>query len=131
MRSCFGGMYQNLGCCIQNDAGRKEGGDPLIGYAFLTVVLDEAQLLNLCVAPEYRASGVGARILQKAKILAQDRGAKSIFLEVRQSNSRAIALYLAMGFNELGVRRGYYPSLNGREDALIMALDLSDDIPDE
>ena len=61
--------------------------------------------------------------------LARDRGAARIFLEVRPSNPPAIALYHDEGFNEIGRRPRYYPSHDGREDALVMAMELvADDI---
>jgi ribosomal-protein-alanine N-acetyltransferase len=60
--------------------------------------------------------------------LARSRGAKRVFLEVRPSNTAAIALYDAEGFNEIGRRPRYYPARNGREDALVMALELLDDL---
>ena len=55
---------------------------------------------------------------------ARNRNAQSIFLEVRPSNEAAVMLYDSMGFNEIGIRNGYYPAQSGREDALVMALEL-------
>jgi ribosomal-protein-alanine N-acetyltransferase len=61
-------------------------------------------------------------LLQRVRDLALERGLSSLWLEVRQSNQRARRLYLQLGFNEAGVRKGYYPAAGGREDAVVMAL---------
>ncbi len=57
--------------------------------------------------------------------LALERGARRVFLEVRPSNAAAVALYHSEGFNEIGRRPRYYPAQNGREDALVMAMELA------
>lgn len=99
------------------------GGD-IIGYFLLSVAAGEAHLLNVCVAPCYQGQGYGRKLLQAIVHLARGRGAQRIFLEVRPSNRGAIALYLADGFNEIGRRPRYYPAREGREDALVMAMEL-------
>ena len=96
----------------------------IIGYAVLSVAADEAHVLNLCTAPEAQGRGHGRRLLRALLQLARGRGAQRVFLEVRPSNAAAIALYHDEGFNEIGRRPRYYPAHGGREDALVMALEL-------
>jgi ribosomal-protein-alanine N-acetyltransferase len=96
----------------------------IVGHGVMSVAAGEAHVLNLCVKPEYQGNGLGKRLLSHLLSLAARHGADTAFLEVRRSNSAALALYSALGFNEIGVRRGYYPSKGGREDALVLARDL-------
>lgn len=102
----------------------KEGG-VLIGYAVMLLVHDEVQLLNISVAPECRRVGLGTTLLQHLAAMAQARGAKRMFLEVRPSNAAGLALYRRQGFARIGERRAYYPAAQGREDALVLAKDLA------
>jgi ribosomal-protein-alanine N-acetyltransferase len=81
-------------------------------------------LLNLSVARSWQGRGIGRELLGFAVKLARDYGAKRMFLEVRPSNGAARALYGEAGFEEVGVRREYYPAGEGREDAIVMALEL-------
>ena len=94
------------------------------GYGVMSVAAGEAHVLNLSVRPESRRQGVGERLLLHLTGIARRHGAEALFLEVRPSNRPALHLYTKLGFNEVGVRRNYYPSRNGREDALILALQL-------
>lgn len=98
--------------------------EPIIGYALLMMVLDEAHLLNLSIAKYYQKQGLGRALLEHMLKIAKNHHALNIFLEVRPSNVAAIALYENMGFSEMAVRRGYYPAHNGREDAILMGLAL-------
>lgn len=94
----------------------------IIGYALMMLVLDEAHLLNLSIAQAYQKQGLGRCLLQHMVDLAKQYQAANMFLEVRMSNVSAIALYENTGFNEMAIRRGYYPAKNGREDAVLMGL---------
>lgn len=96
----------------------------LVGYGLLSVAVGEAHILNVCTAPEVRGRGHGRRLLRTLLQQARGRAAQRVFLEVRPSNVGAIALYHAEGFNEIGRRPRYYPAANGREDAIVMALEL-------
>ena len=96
--------------------------EKIIAYALLMMVLDEAHLLNLSVAKLYQKQGLGRLLLEYMLQIAKNHQAANMFLEVRQSNISAIALYENVGFNEMAIRRGYYPSANGREDAVLMGL---------
>jgi len=98
----------------------------LVGYGVMSVAVGESHLLNLCVDPGYTRQGYGRGLLEHLQGLALRHGATVMFLEVRASNRAALGLYSANGFAEVGLRRGYYPAANGREDALVMARELSE-----
>lgn len=90
-------------------------------YGIMSSGGGEAHLLNLCVRPESQHQGYGRRMLEH--IIDRARGARAdlLLLEVRPSNRPAISLYESAGFNEVGIRKGYYPAFVGREDAIVMA----------
>ncbi|HYN54804.1 MAG TPA: ribosomal protein S18-alanine N-acetyltransferase [Methylotenera sp.] len=96
----------------------------IIGYALLMMVLDEAHLLNLSIAKAYQKQGLGRFLLEHMLQIARNHHAANMFLEVRPSNISAIALYEKIGFNEMAIRRNYYPAATGREDAVLMGLAL-------
>ncbi|MBH1684289.1 ribosomal protein S18-alanine N-acetyltransferase [Stenotrophomonas maltophilia] len=98
----------------------------LIGYGVLSIAADEAHVLNICIDPLAQARGLGRQLLRALVQLAADRGAQRVFLEVRPSNAPALALYHSEGFNEIGRRPRYYPAAQGREDAVVMAIELVD-----
>lgn len=98
----------------------KEGGC-LLGYAVMMQAHDEAQLLNISIAPERRRAGFGSALLLHLVALARGRGATRMLLEVRRSNDAGLALYRCHGFAKIGERRDYYPAEQGREDALVLA----------
>ena len=90
----------------------------IIGYAGTWIILDEAQITNVAIAPEYRGQGIGSQLLKELICQVKARGATAMTLEVRPSNAPAIALYTSFGFRDTGRRPGYYQD-NG-EDAIIM-----------
>lgn len=96
----------------------------MAGFTVVQNVLDEAHLLNICVSPDWQGRGIGRQILSHVTEQARDRQMGLIVLEVRRSNYRAQQLYLSQGFNEISTRPGYYPAEQGREDAVLMGLDL-------
>ena len=98
--------------------------DGIFGYGVLSVAADEAHLLNVCVEPALQGRGHGRRLLRALLGIARGEGAQRVFLEVRPSNPQAVALYQDEGFNEIGRRPRYYPTHQGREDAIVMALEL-------
>ncbi|KIP78606.1 alanine acetyltransferase [Stenotrophomonas maltophilia] len=101
----------------------------LVGYALLSIAADEAHLLNICVDPLNQSRGRGRQLLRAIVGLARDRAVQRVFLEVRPTNTPALSLYHSEGFNEIGRRPRYYPAADGREDALVMAIELvADDI---
>lgn len=102
-------------CTVVEQAGQ------VIGFCLLQTVLDEANLLLMAIDPAYQGQGHGKRLLEQSLDALGSR-CVMVFLEVRVSNQAAIGLYEALGFHQVGTRRGYYPSTAGREDALVMAL---------
>lgn len=96
----------------------------IMGYAVLMMVLDEAHLLNISIAKPFQGKGLGRQLLEKMMSLGKGKGAANMFLEVRVSNTNAIHLYESAGFNEMAIRRGYYPAKDGREDAILMGMAL-------
>jgi ribosomal-protein-alanine N-acetyltransferase len=96
----------------------------LVGYFVLMVAAGEAHLLNLSIGAAWQRSGHGSALLREAAAIAQKLGAHDVFLEVRPSNHAAQALYRRFGFRNVAVRRDYYPSHSGREDALVLTLPL-------
>jgi ribosomal-protein-alanine N-acetyltransferase len=101
-----------------------ECGGEMAGYTVVAIAAGEAHLLNLSVAAPWQRRGIGREILEFALRLARDYGARKVILEVRPSNAAALALYAAGGFAEIGVRRGYYPAGDSREDAIVLELTL-------
>ena len=99
--------------------------DPgIIAYGVMSVGVGECHILNLCVKPEEQNKGYGAFMLDHLLGVARKHHADMAFLEVRPSNRNAVKLYHRAGFDEVGVRRNYYPHFIGREDAMIMARSL-------
>lgn len=83
-------------------------GDAVVAYVGVTCVLDEGSVTNVATHPDHRRRGIGRQILRRMLAEAADRGIASVFLEVRESNSAARALYASEGFSECGVRRNFY-----------------------
>lgn len=98
--------------------------DVVEGYGIMSVGVGESHILNLCIRPRVQGKGLGRNLLKHLMSVAREHHAQTIMLEVRPTNPSAIRLYHGMGFNEAGVRRAYYPSDTGREDALIFAMEL-------
>jgi len=96
----------------------------LLGYGILSIAASEAHVLNVCIALEFQGEGYGKQLMKRLIDVARWHQAQRIFLEVRPSNDRAIGLYHDLGFNEIGRRLNYYPAKNGREDAIVMAIEL-------
>jgi len=94
------------------------------GYTIVQKVVDETHLLNICVKEKYQGKGLGREILNHVITFANSISSVLIVLEVRSSNHRAQHLYLQSGFNEMSIRKDYYPAKEGREDAILMGLDL-------
>lgn len=101
----------------------RQGGR-LIGFSVVMQVLDEAHLLTIGVAPAMQGQGHGARLLRQAMARATAQGGARMLLEVRPSNTQAVALYRHFGFREIGRRKDYYPAREGREDGLIFDREL-------
>lgn len=104
--------------------------DEIIGYGVMQIGADEAHILNLCIDKPWQRQGFARVLLDRLIQEAGHRQAHIVFLEVRPSNPRAVDLYQQFGFNEIGLRKGYYDSANGREDALVMAKNLVSETDD-
>lgn len=102
--------------CLENNS--------IAGYAIMSVGAGESHILNICIRPESRRRGLGRSLLSHMLDLARDHNADMVVLEVRFSNQAAIRLYENLGFNEVGIRKSYYPAPCGQEDALVLARSL-------
>lgn len=106
--------------------GAFDAENNLLAYAFFTHAVGELQLLNLCVAPEHQGKGLGRYLMRQLMAFAQAELCTIFLLEVRRSNTTARRLYESLGFNTLGVRKGYYPNGPGAsEDALVMGFEIT------
>ncbi len=116
-RDCLGAGY----CCwlIEQD-------NCVSGYGVMSVLADEAHILNLCINPDLQNNGLGKEMLDYLIELAKGHQADVMFLEVRPSNGQALKIYEKSGFDEVGSRKDYYPAKFGREDAVILAKQLTD-----
>jgi ribosomal-protein-alanine N-acetyltransferase len=97
----------------------------MAGYGIMSIGAGEAHILNVCVRTEYRCRGLGRKLLLYLLDRARNAGMHEAFLEVRPSNTIASRLYLSLGFEQVGVRRGYYQAAVGREDAAVLRRILS------
>jgi ribosomal-protein-alanine N-acetyltransferase len=95
------------------------------GFILVRVAGDESEVLTLAVRPAARRRGIASALLIEAAKLAEERGAKAMFLEVGAANSPAIALYKRHGFAQVGCRKAYYAAPGGeREDALVLRVEI-------
>lgn len=94
----------------------------LFGYGVMIIGPEEAHLLTLSVAAGSQRKGWGERLLRHFICIAREQRARSMFLDVRESNRAAARLYERMGFRQIGKRRDYYPAMGGREDSIVMEL---------
>jgi ribosomal-protein-alanine N-acetyltransferase len=108
-------------CLVISDDSKS-----IIGYAIVSTILDQAEVLNICINPEFQGQSLGSRLLAYTLKQLADT-IEVVYLEVRVSNFRAIHLYHNHGFIEVGQRRDYYPTEFGREDAILMNLQRNPD----
>ena len=109
-----GERYLNLKLSVENR---------IVAFAICQFVLDEATLFNIAVDPAYQGKGYGKQLLQVLIAQLQQKQITTLWLEVRASNTTAQKLYSSLGFNEVTVRKNYYPTQDGgRENAVVMAL---------
>lgn len=97
--------------------------DVILGYTVVSTLLDQAEVLNICINPQYQSRGLGSQLLSHLLKQLPDV-IEVVYLEVRVSNFRAIHLYQNHGFITVGERRDYYPTEFGREDAILMNLQI-------
>jgi ribosomal-protein-alanine N-acetyltransferase len=98
--------------------------EEIVGYSVVSVGAGEAHLLNACIAPVHHGRGYGRHLVRRMIEVARWHRVQRIFLEVRPSNEVAVVLYQSLGFNEIATRPNYYPARHGREDAIVMAMEL-------
>jgi len=96
----------------------------ILGYSILMIGPDESHILTLGINPDRQRQGLGEKMLHYLIDLSAEHGAKSVLLDVRESNHGAARLYRQLGFEQIGARKNYYPAMCGREDALVMQLRL-------
>lgn len=127
-----------FGWTLRNFSDAHASGDTLTvltvdgvtsGIAAVMHVLDESELLEIAVQPAMQGRGYGKALLAQAIALARRNGAVRMFLEVRESNARARKMYTSFGFEETGRRKNYYPTEDGREDAILMTAQFSQSVP--
>ena len=92
----------------------------IIAYGVMWCILDQGELANVAVRPEFARQGYARRLLDQMFALAKDQGVKTVYLEVRASNTAASDLYRSFGFSEIGVRKNYYEA--PKEDAVVMRM---------
>jgi len=92
----------------------------IVGYAGFWLVLDEANVVNIAVHPEWRRKGVGKFLVREVLSMAKARGARLVTLEVRVSNEAALALYRRLGFDIIAMRKRFYQK--PEEDAYVLWL---------
>ncbi len=112
MLSCFSKRYFNAQMIVDGQVA---------GFYIGEFVADESSLIEICVAPDFQGKGLGKMLLEHYIAAAKEKGAMSCWLEVRESNIGARTLYQRLDFNEVDVRRNYYPTASGHEDAIIMS----------
>jgi ribosomal-protein-alanine N-acetyltransferase len=111
-------LNSHYDCKVLHDALGK-----MAGYFLLMTAVDECHILNITVRPDLQGLGVGRLLFKEIKALAFSNGCSSLLLEVRPSNSQALGVYKKMGFDQIGLRKNYYPAgEHAREDALVMRL---------
>lgn len=118
LASCFGERYRVFGLFIEDEAEPLQ----LVGYAIYQYLFEEATLMNICIAPSAQGRGLGNTLLSHSmQTLVDDAAIEVVFLEVRQSNQAAIALYHKLGFSIDGERKNYYETATSRETAVLMS----------
>jgi ribosomal-protein-alanine N-acetyltransferase len=106
--------------CLRGPANARRPG-PLWAYLIAMTGVEETHLLNITVSPEHQGAGHATRLMRALAAAAVARGDTQLWLEVRPSNERARRLYAHLGFEQVGLRRGYYPDAGSRrEDALVL-----------
>ncbi|MGI2174444.1 ribosomal protein S18-alanine N-acetyltransferase [Shewanella ulleungensis] len=111
LADCFSPLYRAIGVMQQGE---------LLGFAIVQQIIDEATLLDICVAPAHQGQGLGLLLIRHLLNTAKHADAVVMMLEVRESNLAAKGLYEKVGFNESGRRKNYYQTIDGNEDAILM-----------
>ncbi|MCW8880236.1 MAG: ribosomal protein S18-alanine N-acetyltransferase [Kangiellaceae bacterium] len=110
---------------VQKDGFVALRNQKVVGYLFYSKVFEEIELTNIAVDFDYQGQSIGGQLLKQLVDFAYATQSLHIFLEVRASNTGAITLYQNVGFIQTSLRKNYYPTQRGREDAVLMTLQLS------
>lgn len=102
----------------------RDAADAVLAYVVMSMAVGEAHILNLAVDPDRRREGLAREVLGRMLELARAAHCTIVLLEVRRSNKAALRLYQGFGFQQIGLRRNYYPGHEQREDAFVLSLDL-------
>lgn len=94
------------------------------GFAMMTIGAGEAHVVNVAVRPSVQRRGYGKQLMLQLLKIAKEKKLAMLFLEVRRSNAPALHLYETLGFNQIHVRKDYYEAKEGREDAIVLGLQL-------
>ena len=97
-------------------------GEQVVGYVGSQTVIDESDMMNIAVHPDFRRRGIAEALVAELEAALRQRGSRALTLEVRDSNAPAIALYEKLGFAQIGLRKNYYR--NPKEDARILRKEL-------
>ena len=97
-------------------------GEQVVGYVGSQTVIDESDMMNIAVHPDFRRRGIAEALVAELEAALRQRGSRALTLEVRDSNAPAIALYEKLGFAQVGLRKNYYR--NPKEDARILRKEL-------
>jgi ribosomal-protein-alanine N-acetyltransferase len=118
---------RHLRFLVAEEGGRDGGAGgtapSVVGYVVALVMADEGEIADVAVAPAARRRGVARSLLERIAAEMMEAGVRALYLEVRESNAAARALYRALGFEQVGRRRGYYQ--HPSEDALLLRRDLA------
>lgn len=115
----------SLGGAHDCDVVEQVADGQVVAFRILSRVLDEAHLLNLAVSPDFRRRGIALALLNQMEVFCEAKGICMLYLEVRESNRGARELYGNQGFCETCVRKGYYQSADGPENAVLMMMELA------
>ncbi len=110
LRACFTAQANHFFAAVRDGC--------LIGFGGYSIAADQADIIDVAVAPTARRCGIGRMLMEYLLTDAAAHGARDVFLEVRAGNTPAVALYTLLGFTACGVRKNYYA--NPREDAVLM-----------
>lgn len=112
-QSCFDGGYHCFVGCVD---------EHIVAFGILSCAVREGHIQNIAVCRDYQGAGLGRELMSTLLDEAKELGAKSVFLEVNVENSIAFGMYLSYGFREIGQRKDYYKTANGKKNARIMRM---------
>jgi len=118
-------VLENADSGQSGNAGNDRNASKVVAFRILSRVLDEAHLLNIAVSSDFRRRGIAQALLNQMEAFCEAKDISMLYLEVRESNLGARELYGNQGFCETCVRKGYYQSADGPENAVLMMMELA------